>query len=295
MHMNGIKAFGLSFLLTTAVLIPLIFGVYKLSQWQNAEQQPEQVAQSESGVLKDIPKAQHNMDVLVCIAGETPIFGILSLDATTAEVYISALPAEGVLLQGDETPTLAQSYASAGPARVLELLNSTLNLNIEKYIAIPAAQMPDFLSGELATMRVGLSGVLTPTQLESAELSSSVQTFSVEQAQTLLNELALKATERTSAISPETLAAVRTSFWEAWWRDKQQLLPNLLPDTIREFSPSLLTNISATDIFTLEETLEFLANGNARVMPIFIPGDWNYSTKRFEFNDETLLALSEFN
>ncbi len=294
MRMNGIKAFGLSFLLTSAVLIPLIFGVYKLSQWQTEEHQPEQVAQSESGVLKEIPKAQHSIDILICIASEKPVFGILSLDATTKEVYISALPAQGVLVQGDETPTLEQSYNSAGPARVLELINSTLNLSIEKYIAIPSTQLPNFFADELSTVRVGLSGVLTQSQLETIDLSGSVQTFTIAQAQELLDELETNATERTSAITPETLSAIRASFWEAWWRDKQQLLPSLLPNLIRDFSPNLLTNISATDIYTLEETLEFLANDTARVMPIFIPGDWNYSTKRFEFNDETLLSLTEF-
>ena len=68
--------------------------------------------------------------------------------------------------------------------------------------------------------------------------------------------------------------------WDAFFRQELELLPATLPDALRTHSPSLLTDLTAQDLLTLESTLEFLANGNAAVSADALPGAWN-PTRRF--------------
>ncbi|MFI3170314.1 MAG: hypothetical protein R3Y06_10255 [Faecalibacterium sp.] len=294
MRYSSARAFGIAFCLTAAVLAPLIYGVYLLSQWQAKEIEEEQVAQSESGIVITTPTSQNCMTILLCVVGEESTgFGLLRLDAMENVIYYAALPSEGVLLNGNATPTLAESYTAAGPARVAQLLRETLGIEIDHYLAITDTRLPT-LAAEYGSVRVGLSGALSSAVLSFLEIDGSVSEWTVSEMQAFSADLKEEITQDQTDVTPETLASVRNAFWEGWLRDKLTQLPATLPDALRNISASILSDISATDLYTLADTLEFLANNDAQVVPVPLVGDWNRSAGQYLFNDDTLAAFSVF-
>ncbi len=294
MRYSSVRAFGIAFCLTAAVLAPLIYGVYLLSQWQAKELEEEQVAQSESGIVITTPTSQNCMTILLCVVGEeSTSFGLLHLDAMENVIYYVALPSEGVLLNGNATPTLAESYTAAGPARVAQLLRETLGIEIDRYLAIADTRLPT-LAEDYGSVRVGLSGALSTTVLSRLEINGTVSEWTVSEMQAFSADLSEKITADQTDFTPETLASVRNAFWEGWLRDKLTQLPATLPNALRSISASILSDISATDLYTLADTLEFLANNDAQVVPVPLEGDWNRSAGQYLFNDATLAAFSVF-
>ncbi len=65
MKYSGVRAFGIAFCLTAAVLAPLIYGVHLLAQWQEQEIQEQQVAQSESNIRIATPTEENCITILV--------------------------------------------------------------------------------------------------------------------------------------------------------------------------------------------------------------------------------------
>ncbi len=208
-------------------------------------------------------------------------------------IYYAALPSEGVLINGDATPTLAESYNAAGPARVAQLLRETLGVTIDRYIAITQTRLPE-LAASFGNVRVGLSGAITNQALDALEISGTVTEWTVSEMQVFASTLSAQITTNQLTLTPETLASVRCAFWESWLRDKLSMLPNALPDALRSISSSILSDVSATDLYILADTLEFLANGNAQVVQVLLVGDWNRSTGQYQFDDDTLAAFAPF-
>ncbi len=294
MKYGGVRAFGIAFCLTAAVLAPLIYGVYLLTQWQEKEIAQEEVAQSESGIVIETPREENCTSILICVVGEqTTSFGLLYLNAMENVIYYAALPAEGVLINGDATPTLAESYEAAGPARVAQLLSGTLGVRIDCYLSLTAARLPE-VADQFGSVRVGLSGALSTAELAALGLDGTVSEWTVSQMQSFTETLYSQITRDQTTLTPESLANARAAFWETWLRDKLTLLPTALPDALRSVSSSILSDISATDLYTLADTLEFLANNDAQVVPISLEGDWNRSAGTYLFNDDTLAALAPF-
>ncbi len=294
MRYSSVHAFGIAFCLTAAVLAPLIYGVYLLSQWQAKEIEEEQAAQSESGIVITNPTSANCTTILVCIVGDDATsFGLLRLNAMENTIYYAALPSEGVLINGDATPTLAESYAAAGPARVSQLLGSTLGISIDHYIAITAARLPELVDG-YGSLRVGLSGALSTAELTQLGIDGTVSEWTSTTMLAFAETLRTQITSEQTVFTPESLAGVRGAFWEAWLRDKLSLLPSTLPDALRSISASILSDISATDLYILADTLEFLANNDAQVIPILLEGEWNRSEGVYLFNDDTLEAFAPF-
>lgn len=294
MRYSSVHAFGIAFCLTAAVLAPLIYGVYLLSQWQAKELEEEQAAQSESGIVITTPTSENCTTILVCVVGdEDTSFGLLRLDAMENTIYYAALPSEGVLINGDATPTLAESYTAAGPARVSQLLASTLGITIDSYIAITESRLPE-LADDYGSVRVGLSGALDTEELAKLEIDGTVSEWTISTMLAFTQTVSEQITSDQTILTPESLAGVRNTFWEAWLRDKLSQLPSTLPDALRSISASILSDISATDLYTLADTLEFLANGDAQVVPIALAGEWNRTEGVYLFNDDTLEALAPF-
>ncbi len=294
MKYNSVRAFGIAFCLTAALLTPLIYGVHFLAQWQEKEMEEQQVTQSESGILIKTPTEKNCMTVLLCLVGENETsFGLLRLDAVQNTIYYAALPAEGVLLNGDATPTLAESYIAAGPARVAQLLCATLGVEIDHYLSISSTRLPE-VTDAFGSVRVGLSGALSTAELAVLGIAGVVSEWSVSQMQDFTLALSEQIIPTQTTLTPESLANVRAAFWEAWLRDKLTQLPTALPDALRSISSSILSDISATDLYTLADTLEFLANNDAQIIPVALAGDWNRSAGWYQFDDDTLAAYSVF-
>ena len=65
-----------------------------------------------------------------------------------------------------------------------------------------------------------------------------------------------------------------------------------LPQALRSVSASLLTDLTALDLDTLDRTLEFLANNEAQIETQVLPGD--EQAGRYALNEESLAAVQSF-
>ena len=68
--------------------------------------------------------------------------------------------------------------------------------------------------------------------------------------------------------------------------------PGALPQALRSVSASLLTDLTALDLDTLDRTLEFLANNEAQIETQVLPGD--EQAGRYTLNEESLAAVQSF-
>ena len=283
MRSDGTKAFWKAFALTLAVLAPVMLLTAIATQ---KERQP--VASSKSDVPVASPSTENRMTVLAVVADDPPAFVLVCMDAPQNRLEMAVIPAESVVKNGQETLTLAESYAAAGPARAAELLSGTLGISIERYLAATPAVWAEALA-DAGTARVGLSGAMTPDELAQAGMSGEVREWTPSAAHAFLHRL--DGGGDTASLSPVTAASARAALWQGWARQKLEKLPTTLPTGLRSQSTALLTNLSGTDLLTMEQTLEFLANGGAKPNSQVLPGSWNAAAQRYEFNDDTLAAL----
>ena len=63
---------------------------------------------------------------------------------------------------------------------------------------------------------------------------------------------------------------------------------------LRDASGSLLTDLTAGDLLTLEDTLELLANGGAAVESGVLPGQYRSGTGFYALDEEAQAALMAF-
>ena len=252
------------------VLLPLVGGTILLTR---QSLRTKLAAKPQSGVAVRMPKTENQLTLLVCTAGEQPGFVLLYLNASQNCIRLAALPAETAIPFGQGEATLAQCYAAAGPARCREALLEPLALpETTRYLALSPSVLAA-IADRYGMLRVGFSGALTADELARTGCSANVQALSAREAEALLSGME-------GVVPPAHKAAARAAVWDAFFRQELELLPATLPDALRTHSPSLLTDLTAQDLLTLESTLEFLANGNAAVSADALPGAWN-PTRRF--------------
>lgn len=276
-------AFGAAML----VLLPLVGGTVLFTR-QNLRQQL-QTAQPQSGVAVRLPKSANQLTVLVCTpqAEAAPGFALLYLNASQNCVHILTLPAETAVAFGGGDATLAEAYATAGPARCREALLEPLALPEEaRYLALSASVLST-VADRYGMLRVGFSGALTADDLAACGATGAVQGLSVREAQAFLSGLP-------DTIPPQRQAAARAAVWDAFFRQNLDLLPTTLPAALRAHSSALLTDLSAQDLLLLEETLEFLANNAAPVSSDALPGEWDAAAGRYALTDASRAAMQSF-
>lgn len=285
MRTDGMKAFWLAFWITLAVLAPLIGYTMLSIEWQQAP-----AASSKSDVAIVTPGEENQMTLLAAVAAEPQAFVLVRLDAPRNVLRLATVPAQSVVKNGAETVTLAECYTAAGPARVAALLADTLDVTIDRYLAATPETWQGLVE-DLGPVRVGLSGALTTDQLARTGMSGEVREWTAPAARGYLQQL---DTADPALIPPSAAASARAVLWQGWARQNLERLPGTLPAGLREVSGSLLTNLTATDLLTLEQTLEFLANAGAEPEGDVLPGTWNAAAARYEFSDDTLTWLAEF-
>jgi len=283
MRAGGLKTFWISFFLTLAVLAPLMAAT--LLWVQVREERAERAAHSKSGVAVQLPTVHHRHTILAAVAGDTPAFVLVRLDATENRVVLAVIPAEGVVLADGQPVTLAESYRAAGPARAANLLRATLGVEIDDYLAITPSSLGQAL-GDADHLRAGLTGALTAAQLQALGLSAEASDWTAESGHRLLAGLQQQIGQQ--GITGQTVARARAELWGAAFRQRLEKLPAALPAGLRQVSAATLTSLSAQQYYTLGETLEFLANGEAEILAQVLPGSWNAAAGRYEFSDETL-------
>ena len=247
------------------VLLPLVGGTILLTR---QSLRTKLAAKPQSGVAVRMPKAENQLTLLVCTAGEQPGFVLLYLNASQNCIRLAALPAETAIPFGQGEATLAQCYAAAGPARCREALLSALSLPEDTHYLALAPSVLQAIADRYGMLRVGFSGALTAEELALTGCSSNVQAISAREAEELLNGME-------DTVPPAHKAAARAAVWDAFFRQELELLPAALPDALRAHSSSLLTDLTAQNLLILEDTLEFLADRSAAIHAEALPGGWD--------------------
>lgn len=274
---GGLKTFWISFFLTLAILLPLLGGFAFYGIWKQNTAKPAEIAQT--GIPIQNATEENDQTILVAVVAEEPAFVLLRLNGLDGNVRISPVPAQSVLVAPNGPTLLKDSYTTAGPGRAAVLLGETLNVEIDHYLAITPASIGTAWNG-MEPLRVNLTGLLNPDELLKLGLSENpVVSLAPEDATEFLNRLEL---------TPIRLGRIRGAIWDAALRQQQDLLAQMLIDGLKKTSGSLLTDLTVTDMYTLQKTLNFLAKKDAVVEAQPIPGQYDSVQDRYEFNEESI-------
>ena len=284
METKGWKSFWTALWVSLLVLLPLVAGTAVLAQRQAAGR--VQASESQSGVPVQLPREENHLTLLACVAGEDPAFVLLYLNADQNCIHLLAVPGQLAVPFSDGEASLADCYAAAGPARCLQGLRAVLDLPEDTHYL---AATPETLAGlcdGYGSLRVGFSGALSPEELARFE-QAGVGDWDGVSAHAFLEELA-------ASLPPASTAAARAAVWDAFFRQNLDALPASLPDALRSASASLLTDLTAADLLTLEDTLELLANNGAVVESSVLPGRTDRRSGLYVLGEEAGPAVQAF-
>ena len=284
METKGWKSFWTALWVSLLVLLPLVAGTAVLAQRQAAGR--VRASESQSGVPVQLPREENHLTLLACVAGDDPAFVLLYLNADQNCIHLLAVPGQLAVPFSDGEASLADCYAAAGPARCLQGLRAVLDLPEDAHYL---AATPETLAGlcdGYGSLRVGFSGALSPEELARFE-QAGVGDWDGVSAHAFLEELA-------ASLPPASTAAARAAVWDAFFRQNLDALPASLPDALRSASASLLTDLTAADLLTLEDTLELLANGQAAVTSGVLPGRWDRAGGLYTLDEEADAAVQAF-
>lgn len=272
MRTGPVKSFWLSFFLTLAVVMP-VMGSFVLYAALSPQIAPAE--QLQSGVPVERPGPKQVFSVFAAVAGEEPAFVLLRLDPVEGVFRMIAVPSQTVVLEQEGSTTLAQAYREAGPARAAKLLEQTLGIAFDRYLAA-SPEVWGRAAGAAGSARVNLAGVLTKEEQESLEAEGEVVSLTGSRAARFLAG---------SKLEPPAQAALRATVWQAFARQNKAALPALV-ESLKKDSGYLLTNVNALDLHHLSQSLEFLAEAEPEAAPL--PGSWDRRTGRFELGEEAL-------
>ena len=284
METKGWKSFWTALWVSLLVLLPLVAGTAVLAQRQAAGR--VRASESQSGVPVQLPREENHLTLLACVAGDDPAFVLLYLNADQNCIHLLAVPGQLAVPFSDGKASLADCYAAAGPARCLQGLRAVLDLPEDTHYL---AATPETLAGlcdGYGSLRVGFSGALSPEELARFE-QAGVGDWDGVSAHAFLEELA-------ASLPPASTAAARAAVWDAFFRQNLDALPASLPGALRSASDSLLTDLTAADLLTLEDTLELLANGQAAVTSGVLPGRWDRAGGLYTLDEEADAAVQAF-
>ena len=284
METKGWKSFWTALWVSLLVLLPLVAGTAVLAQRQAAGR--VRASESQSGVPVQLPREENHLTLLACVAGDDPAFVLLYLNADQNCIHLLAVPGQLAVPFSDGEASLADCYAAAGPARCLQGLRAVLDLPEDAHYL---AATPETLAGlcdGYGSLRVGFSGALSPEELARFE-QAGVGDWDGVSAHAFLEELA-------ASLPPASTAAARAAVWDAFFRQNLDALPASLPGALRSASASLLTDLTAADLLTLEDTLELLANGQAAVTSGVLPGRWDRAGGLYTLDKEADAAVQAF-
>ena len=284
METKGWKSFWTALWVSLLVLLPLVAGTAVLAQRQAAGR--VRASESQSGVPVQLPREENHLTLLACVAGDDPAFVLLYLNADQNCIHLLAVPGQLAVPFSDGEASLTDCYAAAGPARCLQGLRAVLDLPEDAHYL---AATPETLAGlcdGYGSLRVGFSGALSPEELARFE-QAGVGDWDGVSAHAFLEELA-------ASLPPASTAAARAAVWDAFFRQNLDALPASLPDALRAASDSLLTDLTAADLLTLEDTLELLANGQAAVTSGVLPGRWDRAGGLYTLDKEADAAVQAF-
>ena len=240
-----------SLFLTLLIILPMMGAVLYFVN-QRSEQQAARVAAEQTTLAE--PVGAHNTHrLLLAVQGEDPAFLLLRLDGPAQQVRFCALPGELQLQAPAGTTTLAACYLSAGPARAADLLTRTVGIAPDAYLAATADGFAG-LWGNGPGIRFDTGSVLSePARAALGYADDPVARLEAAEVPDLLARVAALP-----EVDPPALARVRSAVWAAFFRQGREALPDLV-GAVRGASARLLTDLTAQDLYRLEDTLSWLS------------------------------------
>lgn len=278
--MSRKKAFWLSFFITLAVLLPIYAAVILYGTVRGAK--PADTAQS--GVWVAQAKRSDAQTVLVMTGAGTAqtadTFALVRFDAYNERLCVATLPPETIVLIGGAPYTLTECVQSAGPSQAIAALRETLGIEVNHYL-FAAPRTLWSIAEQYGTVRLPLSSYLSDEALTALHMTAD----DGAQTQTLTPRMLAEALQSGYAAG-DTLCTLRAKGYAAFLAAGAGRLADTLPQSVRTNSSRLATNISATELYDYERTLQFLDKRQPDIISQALPGTW--AGERYELNDESV-------
>ena len=105
-----------------------------------------------------MPREENHLTLLTCVAGDSPAFVLLYLNADQNCIHLLAIPSQLSVPFSDGEASLADCYQAAGPARCLQGLGDVMDLPEDtRYLAATPDTLIS-LCDAYGNLRVGFSG-----------------------------------------------------------------------------------------------------------------------------------------
>lgn len=241
--------------LTLLLLLPLI-GLTAFFIHQRQQQNELRQAAAERGGLPIEQGAQDTWRTLLVVQQEEPGFVLVQVDGPEQTVTLCALPGELRVNAPAGTTTLSACALSAGAGRAAQLLSQTVSTGETAvkdlyYLAATPACWQE-CAGQEATARLDTAALLSKSQREKIGYGEdSVAEITAAEAPELIIQL------QDCLDTPGKRADARAAVWEAFARQNTDLLA-AMPEAWRTYSARTLTDLLATDLAGLEDTLQYL-------------------------------------
>ena len=244
---SRVGLFGASLLLTLSLLLPMLAAAAFFVDQRQQQRDLRQAAGAQSGVPVE-QGAQSVHRLLLAVQGDVPQFFLLRADAPAHTLTLCALPSDLLVQAPAGQTTLADCYMAAGPARAAQLLTATLGAGPQAYFAATADTWRTF-ADEDASFEVNTAPLLSEELRRELDLTAPMLTLTAGQ----LGGLIARA-QTAGADAP----ALRAALWAALLRQNPDTLTGLA-EAARQASARTLTDLTATDLHELEQTLCWLA------------------------------------
>lgn len=241
--------------LTLLLLLPLI-GLTAFFVHQRQQQNVLRQAAAERGGLPVEQGAQETWRILLVVQQDDPAFVLARVDGPEQTVTLCGLPGNLQVAAPAGTTTLSACALSAGAGRAAQLLSQTAAtgetaLQQLYYLAATPACWQECI-GPGTTARLDTAALLT--QEQRAEIGYDEEPV-VEV--TAADAPALIETLQGCLTTAGKQADVRAAVWEALIRQNPDQL-TALPEAWRQYSARTLTDLMATELGGLEQTLTYL-------------------------------------
>lgn len=249
------RLFFAALFLTMLLLLPMIGLVQYFSVQRQMQERVRRANASGMAVQVD-PASRYTGSLLLAIQQEEPQFVLLCMDAPAAKMTLCGLPGSLQVDAPSGTTTLAQAYMTAGPARVVQLLEKTIGTMPQHYLAATPACYAGFWQD-------GTTARLDMAAFAEQAGENAVVEIDVATAETALRALGAEQNDAGAA-------RLRAGFLAALLRQNLQQLA-ALPDNARQASAYILTDLRAQDWNTLEQVFAYFANTPALEIETELP------------------------
>ena len=243
--------FWRSLVFTLLALAPMCAAVLLFAGQRDRRAQLQLAEAAGQGTVGVEAGAQTTCRLLLAVQGDEPEFLLLRIDAPARTLTLCALPGQTLVDAPEGQTTLGDCYLAAGPARAAQLLRETLDDGPDAYFAATPDTYAQIL-GEDAAARFDTASVLTLERRRALGYGQdNVARLTPDATEEFLQTLR-------QGMPARQAAKLRAAVWAAYLRQQPDRLTQLVQGA-RQQSARTLTDLTAQDLYAVEQALTFLA------------------------------------